>query len=98
MHQKDRKFTAKLTPQNGTLVLISCRQNELGNKTLKEIKIFLSNPMIDERQRVDHKIVQSRDYQLALKIPGMRPWLAISRKQIRESLNFLKQPLARPVS
>lgn len=38
------------------------------------------------------------DYQLALTIPGMRPWLAISRKQSLESLNFLKNPLARPVN
>src|SRR4029078_87677 len=31
-------------------------------------------------------------------MPGIMPLLAISRKQRRESLNFLKNPRARPVS
>ncbi len=37
-------------------------------------------------------------YQLAFTIPGMSPWFAISLKQRRESLNFLKNPLALPVN
>ena len=37
------------------------RKRRLFASALKEIKIFLSNLMIDERERVDHKIVQSRD-------------------------------------
>src|SRR3990167_7723301 len=36
-------------------------------------------------------------YQLDLTTPGMSPMFAISRKHKRESLNFLKNPLERPV-
>jgi len=39
-----------------------------------------------------------RNYQEALVIPGMSPALDISRKQRRESLNFLRYPRERPVS
>lgn len=38
------------------------------------------------------------DYQLALTTPGINPWLAISLKQRRDNLNFLKNPLDLPVS
>ncbi len=48
-------------------------------------------PLEDKRE---HK---RKNYQLALKIPGMSPLFAISRKQRRESLNFLRQPLDLPV-
>ncbi len=37
-------------------------------------------------------------YQLAFTIPGIKPWFAISRKQSRESLNFLRNPRALPVN
>ena len=62
----------------------------------------LKNFMIGKNGKKYFPLVNKRDqnlkiYQLALKIPGINPLFAISRKQRRESLNFLRVPLDLPV-